>query len=361
MIWGSAVTVTCFGVMGVASAALWPLVYVVFLFFGQLALNVVYSAQCGLPADLQGIGPDDEPPVGSSANGLVSGAVALHSFVGSLVAMGVVIGTRSWPVQYEYPLFMIAVLICAAVVCVSARESPTHMQPAKASLSLAELGRSYIIDPDRDSDFLWVCVGRMCYYVSTCPVVFIKYYIRDMLHVSSEETARFNLGVLVISAQLVGAVFSIPFSRLSNKAGRKMVIYMACATMTGTYLLYIIAPKVGPNGSWPLVLVAGLCYGVGSGAYLSVDYALALDCLPHGKTTAEAFGLWGVAGFIGATAGPMVGGSLLWTTQQDGDASSGSDNITAYGYLGYALVMAMLGCAMNGFVVFFTKKIQKAK
>jgi len=58
VIWGSAVTVTCFGVMGVASAAVWPLVYVVFLFFGQLALNVVYSAQCGLPADLQGIGPD---------------------------------------------------------------------------------------------------------------------------------------------------------------------------------------------------------------------------------------------------------------------------------------------------------------
>ena len=24
--------------------------------------------------------------------------------------------------------------------------------------------------------------------------------------------------------------------------------------------------------------------------------ALALDCLPQGKTTAEAFGLWGVAG-----------------------------------------------------------------
>merc|ERR1719401_2897746 len=121
------------------------------------------------------------------------------------------------------------------VVCASARESPTHMQPAKTMLTLADLGRSYSIDFKRDSDFLWVCVGRMCYYVSTSVVVFIKYYIRDMLHVDDEAQMRFQLGVLVISAQLVGAVFSIPFSKLSNKAGRKKVIYLACTIMTCTF------------------------------------------------------------------------------------------------------------------------------
>jgi MFS-type transporter involved in bile tolerance (Atg22 family) len=347
------VTILSFALMGLCSWLKWPVAYTIFLFIGQLTLNVVYSAQCGLPADLQGIGPTDEG-ADSKENGVVSGAVALHSFCGALVAMSIVIGTRSWPVQIEYPLYMLQLLVATVVVCMSARESPTHTQSPKGALSWADLGRSYSIDMKRDVDFLWVCVGRLFFYVSTSSVVFIKYYIRDMLHVDDESTLRFRLGVLVISAQLVGAVFSIPFSRLSNTYGRKCVIYLACVIMTSTFTLYIAAPKVG-DGSWPLVLVAGLCYGVGSGAYLSVDYALALDCLPSGKTTAEAFGLWGVAGFVGATAGPLVGGGLL-SINQVSDRNGGE-----YGFLGYAILMFALGCVMNALVSVFTRKIVKAK
>jgi MFS-type transporter involved in bile tolerance (Atg22 family) len=348
------VTIASFGFMGICSWMIWPVAYVVFLFIGQLALNVVFAAQCGLPADLQGVSPDEEGVEGSKENGVVSGAVALHSFVGSLVAMSIVIATREMPVQIEYPIYMLKLAIVLVVVCMSATESPTHKQE-KAVLSLADLMRSYSIDPKRDIDFLWVCVGRMFYYVSTSSVVFIKYYLRDMLHINDESTLRFRLGVVVISAQLIGAVFSIPFSRLSNTWGRKKVIYLACAIMTCTFALYIAAPRIGAEGSWPLVLVAALCHGAGSGAYLSVDYALALDTLPAGKTTAEAFGLWGVAGFIGATVGPMVGGGLL-SAAQVSDRNGGE-----YGFWGYAIVMFTLGCAMNLFVVIFTRKILKAK
>jgi len=353
MVGGGIVAIVSFALMGVCSWMIWPVAYAVSLFSGQLAINVVFSAQCGLPADLQGVGPSDEGAEGKE-NGVVSGAVALHSFCGALVAMGVVIGTRSWPVQIEYPVYMLKLAIVTIIVCMSAKESPTHMQSPKGALSLADLGRSYSIDMKRDMDFLWVCVGRLFFYVSTSSVVFIKYYIRDMLHVSDESTLRFRLAVLVISAQLVGAVFSIPFSRLSNSWGRKRVIYLACIIMTCTFTLYIAAPKVG-DGSWPLVLVAGLCYGVGSGAYLSVDYALALDCLPSGKTTAEAFGLWGVAGFVGATAGPLVGGGLL-SIHQISERNGGE-----YGFWGYAIIMFFLGCVMNALVSVFTRKIQKAK
>lgn len=349
------ISIACFGAMGFFSLMVWPVCYLIALFIGQFALNVAYAAQCGLPADLQGISPDDPNQENHKENGVVSGAVALHSFCGSLVAMGIIIGTRSLPVYIEYPLYMLQLAIVVLLVCISARETPTHTQFPKTTLSLVEIGRSFSIDPKRDIDFFWVCIGRMFYYVSTCPVVFIKYYIRDMLHVADEAQMRVMLAILIICAQLMGAIFAVPFSRLSNSYGRKKVIYLACTIMSSTFSLYIIAPKVGSDGSWPLALVAGLCYGVGSGAYLSVDYALALDCLPVGKSTAEAFGLWGVIGFIGSTAGPLFGGALLAANQvstQDGGE---------YGFWGYALLMAGLGCAMNGLVVLCTKEIQKAK
>jgi len=99
-----------------------------------------------------------------------------------------------------------------------------------------------------------------------------------------------------------------------------------------------------------------LCYGVGSGAYLSVDYALALDCLPKGKTAGEALGLWGVAGFIGSAGGPLLGGMLLVVGRMRSEFSE-----EAYSFLGYSLVMFFLGCLMNGASAVFTAKIVGAK
>ena len=40
-------------------------------------------------------------------------------------------------------------------------------------------------------------------------------------------------------------------------------------------------------------------YGVGNGCYLSVDYALALDCLPNAETVGQDLGIWGIAAFVG--------------------------------------------------------------
>merc|ERR1719424_1132735 len=170
-------------------------------------------------------------------------------------------------------------------------------------------------------DFFLVCAGRVFYYISTSCVVFSYYFIRDMIIDGDDASVRSHLATLIIVAQLTGAACSIPCSHLSNKVGRKQVIYGANALMATCFCLYMIAPKCG-SFAWPVVLLAGIIYGVGSGAYLSVDYALALDCMPARKTTAEAFGLWGVAGFLGSTIGPLVGGTLLAESLLDNAGSA---------------------------------------
>jgi MFS family permease len=223
---------------------------------------------------------------------------------------------------------------------------------------MKEIRNSFLIDLNEDIDFFWVCAGRVFYYISTSGVVFLYYYIRDMVVTSDEAAVRSHLATLVITAQLVGAACSIPCSQLSNKVGRKVVIYGANALMATTFVLYTIAPKCGVF-TWPAVLCAGICYGIGSGAYLSVDYALALDCMPAGKTTAEAFGLWGVAGFLGSTVGPLLGGYLLSASVPTGShrwprAAEASE---VYPWTGYALVLLLTGSCMNAVVAFLTSKI----
>jgi len=356
---GTALASAGFVAMWTASQQHWPITYLVSLFMTQIAINVAFSAQCGLPADIQG---SEDDSTSENTKGVVSGIVSLHSFLGSLVAMAVMMGTRDMAVRIEYIIYVGSLVLACAAVCWAAQESSTAHVVHSNSLTLKEIAQSFWIDLQEDLNFFWVCVGRMLYYISTSVVVFMYYYIRDMLGVEDESDRRTHLGFIVVVAQLIGAIFTVPLSRLSNRIGRKPVIYGACTIMSSAFVLYAVAPKIADDARWPLVLCSTILYGLGSGAYLSVDYALALDCLPVKKTSAEAFGVWGVAGFVGSTVGPVVGGYLLAANSQAGPENlAPADNIKEYSYVGFALVMVFLGCFMNCLVVLVTWQIKNNK
>jgi len=71
-----------FAAMWAASNRQWPITYLVSLFLAQLAINVIFSAQCGLPADIQ---DSEDGSTAENTKGVVSGIISLHSFLGSLV------------------------------------------------------------------------------------------------------------------------------------------------------------------------------------------------------------------------------------------------------------------------------------
>ena len=49
-------------------------------------------------------------------------------------------------------------------------------------------------------------------------------------------------------------------------------------------------------------MLAGL-YGIGNGAFLVVDYAIAIDTLPDKDHMARDLGLWGIGAFLGSAVG----------------------------------------------------------
>jgi len=356
IVFGIGMAVLAFLVMMVASTQLWPGVYLFGLFLGQVALNIAFAAHCGLPADLQGIkaGSDklcaiDEPDEDTKST--VSGWMALHSFLGALVAMIVIVFTRTLAVQVQYPIFMVGLIVACSVVCVSASEARSDLfsDVNEVHLGFEDILACFTIDMSKDLDFFWVCASRAFFYCSISSSVFMYYYMQDMIFPGSDAAAVwFHVAILVIAAQIVGAIFSMPCSHLSNRLGRKPVIYAANGLMSITFTLYTIAPKLG-NFAWPVVLTAGIIYGIGAATYMSVDYALALDRLPAGKTTAEAFGLWGVAGFLGSTVGPLIGGVLLWLPTQGKwpGVSASHQSSDEYPYIGYVMMLFATGPIMN--------------
>lgn len=336
-----------------------PLAYQASLFLAEIGLNLAFSAQCGLPADIQGeisgrLLDGELTEEQSAARGTSSGVIALQSVLGSLSAVAMMVATRNMEVQVQYPLYISGILLCCAAVCKFSPERPTHGGSKPQTLAWSELKESFMIDTDEDADFFWVCLGRMCYYVVTSMMVFQMYYLQDMLNMVDLVDREVHLCIMVVTAQGIGIMSSVPFGKWSNTLGRKALIYAACVVMIVAAICQIVAPKIGSHGSWPMVWLCAALAGLGNSAYLSVDYALALDCMPRGKTTAEAFGLWGIAGFAGSTIGPLFGGVLLTVT------ASGGVGQEQYTYVGYASCIFGLGIFANILVMCCTFKIKLA-
>lgn len=355
MILGAAVATPSLVMMSLCSTFIWPSVFGPSLFVSMLALNVMYSAHCGIPADLQ----SREPALQLQASkGLVSGMMATYSFLGSLLAMLVLVLTQGMPICLLYFIAAACNLGAIALVCVSVQEEPTDAQKWEP-ISASEIMSTFLLDPVKDADFMWICIGRMFYYVSSSNASFQLYYIRDMLHIDDSREQRACLATLLVTIMTIGAIVAFASSSALGRYSRKTVIYYSCCIMMLCFFILMIAPMVGENGSWTLVLLAGVVGGFGNAGYLSVDYALALDCLPTGKTTAEAFGLWGVAGFLGSTLGPVIVGYVLsLSAVESGSPASSAEK---YSYPGYAASMVLLGPVANLIVIACTSQIRGAK
>ena len=88
----------------------------------------------------------------------------------------------------------------------------------------------------------------------------------------------------------------VPAARVSDRVGRKPVIYAACAV--GAVGLGIVA--VSP--ALPVTVLGGLIMGAGFGMFLAVDWALLTDLVPK----ASAGRYMGISNVATATAG-LVG------------------------------------------------------
>jgi MFS family permease len=103
---------------------------------------------------------------------------------------------------------------------------------------------------------------------------------------------------------LLTAIATIPSGILSNRLGRKPLIYVAAAV--GSIGLVVAGLAPGPE-----VLLAGATLiGIGSGTFLAVDWALMTDIIPK-AASGRYMGLSNVATQSSTTIAVIVGGLLI--------------------------------------------------
>jgi len=289
----------------------WGRMFIVSLTLAAAGLNTSYASFTALLPDL----------VPLHCMGIASGTMAAMSMLGSLCGFtlfGFVLSA-----VHAYWVYCVALLLTVAITCFAAQEKAhTEVLPFRIS----ELVQAYSIDMVEHSDFFWVFVTRTFYYMCISLQAFGLFMLRDVQRV---DDPTYFTSVLAMTGQLCAAAVAVPSGRLSDRWGRKPLVYAACVMMGLVYVGFAVSPPI----EW--VLVLGVGFGIGNGMFLSVDYALACDVLPSFQNAAQGLGLWGVSAFLGSTVGPLIAGPLLayfgWTASPERYSPDGYMALNATG------------------------------
>jgi MFS family permease len=290
----------------------------------QFGNNVASAAYSGIIPDLV---PEDQ-------RGRASGYMAMLSQFGTLlgvVGVGLVLGKQ--PEELKYALVCAVLALVASVTILGIRENPLSSRPPK--IDWTRYVRTLWIDPRKYPDFAWVWVTRALVMLGFYAIQpFVNYYLDDVIHVKNVDSSAASLiGLLLIASSVSG----LAGGYISDRIGRKKVVYLANCVIALSSLSFIWCRNIYE------ALAAGFIFGLGFGAYVSVDWALGTDVLPSKKDAAKEMAVWHISMTLPQSlAGPLAAILLSWGGMTE-EFRSG-EPVTHYGAPGYTYVFIMCAC-----------------
>jgi MFS family permease len=151
--------------------------------------------------------------------------------------------------------------------------------------------------------YVWLIASRLLILLGIYAVqTFIQYYIRDVLQAPNPTEVTGNL-MAMIGLPLTLIVF--PAGWLSDRVGRKRLNLLSGALITPAIFSLIFARDI------TTLLIFGAIIGLGTGVFLSANWALATDLIPQ-EEAGKYLGLTNLAtagsGAVGRLAGPLIDG-----------------------------------------------------
>jgi MFS family permease len=249
----------------------------------------------------QGYVPDlvAEPQVG-----MASGMVGLMQVVGNvtgflLVSLSVSLGVM--------PLALVAVALVelvtmASVVLRVGQGLPPKPRGGKSWATIAR--QAWATDILRERSYVWLLVSRLLFLTAGSLLVnFVVIYLSRAFGMSKEEANAMYVAILVVVV-VANVLAILPASKLSDRIGRKPLIFMACGIAAAGSAIIALTPSI------PVALVGAALFGAANGSFLAVDWALMTDIIPR----ASAGRYMGMSNVATGSATPIsiaVGGIVL--------------------------------------------------
>jgi MFS family permease len=268
--------------IGVASSQDF-LVLLVFMVLLQFSSNFAQGP-------FQGYVPDLVP---ARQVGLASGLMGLMLVLGRIAGVGVgtlgIVTNNLWLATLALGVIEVATMI----VLVRSVHEGTAAPPRPGTWW--EVARSaWGADVLRERNVLWLLLVRLLFLGAIASTSLgLAYFGRT--HGLDRDAAAGTLFIGTIIVGVATAAAAVPGGRLSDRFGRKPMIYAACAVAA----LGMAGVALAPNPT--LAVAAYLPFGLGAGIFLSVDWALMTDVIPK-ETTGRYMGILNAGT---AAAGPV--------------------------------------------------------
>jgi Na+/melibiose symporter-like transporter len=257
----------------------------------------------------QGYVPDLVP---AKQVGLASGLLGLFSALGNLLGYGAaalaVRQSGSDPNAFFYGTMAIGVIefISMLGVVASVHEG-TRVKPRRGRSWFAIAREAWGFDILRERSFMWLVGSRLFILIgaSLYPVL-STFYLAQVFGLDAKQTGDTKILLLgIVAACLTVAV--IPAARLSDRMGRKTIIYASCAMGATGLGIGAVAPIL------PVALLGAGMFALSAGAFLAVDWALMSDIVPK-TSTGRYMGISNVATASAGTVALAVGGAAVMDT-----------------------------------------------
>ncbi|MCB8932855.1 MAG: MFS transporter [Fimbriimonadaceae bacterium] len=293
----------------------------------QIGNNVAMGAYNGVIPDL----------VEPGQRGLASGFMGLMTQLGSaagVVGAGVLM--RQGYVQATYVLLGGVLAVMLGVTIARVREAPIEpvAQPLRWKPYLASL-----VSPLRHPDFRWVWITRALVMLGFYTVQpYLQYYLRDVIGTPDPVGSAAKVFVIV----LIGATISgLIGGWLSDRIGRKPVVYAANVLMA-TMAIALVACR-----NLEQALAVGVIFGLGYGAYISVDWALGTDVLPSQEDAGKDMAVWHIAMVFPQSIASPIAGVVLAAFGHTGSGDSTRYHVSGYmAIFGIAAAFLILGAVL---------------
>jgi MFS family permease len=300
-----------------------------------LGLSILHLGNNILTPAYQSLVPDRIP---KEQRGEASGYVGAMTILGNVVSLGLAAVLLGGTNQHSYSKSMIhdnasiyyivgaaTLFVTTLITILFVREDP--LKPER--LTPEEAGEHFFARfsrwfahgwqaPWHSYNFIIVFLTRSSIMLGLALfMTYIEYYFARVQHLTNFVQITALVAVLALGG---GVVSGIVFGVLSDRFKRRApVVCAATLCMSLASLAFVVTPPNLINWLWPL----GVLFGLGYGAYTSVDWALSVDALPSLEEAGEGLGVWNATMNLPAIIAPLLGSLIINVADSFGQIETG--------------------------------------
>jgi MFS family permease len=262
----------------------------------------------------QGYVPDLVP---AGQVGLASGLVGLFQVLGImtgtiLASIGLATGDFTWPT------IMLGVIELVTMLSLFFRLDEGRAAKDRGGRPWRAIAaEAWGTDILQERSFVFLVASRFFVLGGTAFLVNLAVpYLERALGMVDEDQRATWIVVTTGVVALCTAIATLPAARLSERFGRKRMIYAACAIGAVGMTICALAPAI------EVTIAGAVLVGIGAGSFLAVDWALMTDIIPK-ASSGRYMGISNVATATNGVVSLFIGGVVIDLFVRMGNPSAG--------------------------------------